>query len=534
MKRTVRLTFLCILIFCTIFGLSSNYVKAAEQNIRVGLVSNYKNKSEITIKNTSVVLGYSMNYSYIKEETFSSTNGFTLKPATGFYYILNKTYTTYLDAKQVATKLSSMGITAYPVVCFQKTWKVYIGGSNNQSTVKNQYDTIKGKFGYTYQGIISDNKHRIMVTGSDGSFLIDLLEDKKAYPQFSTNTKNSKNVSVINLGVRSYRGRIEIGRYGNNTLTAVNVVPIESYLYGVVPCEMVSTWPMEALKAQAVCARSYAVKNAGYHSASNVTKGYTMVDTTSSQVYKGYNSETMRTNQAVNETKGKTLCFLNQVITTYYYSTSGGSTENVEDVWTSAKPYLKAVPDLYELEPEKKPWIVKYTKSEIAAKLKARGINIGALTSIYPDITTSSGRIYSLKMKGTVSSTVLQKSTISSIFGLPSTKFKLIQSDNKPDTVSALSSSKTATVQIKNSYIINGNHQVTKASSSLEQYIVMSADNMTNFPREAPTSSDTIYFAGQGYGHGVGMSQSGAKGMANAGYTYDEILEHYYPGTRVQ
>lgn len=531
MKRKTAFFFV---VLCLVLLIPFPSVAAIEQNVRVGLVSEYMSKSTITIKNSQVTLGYSVDQSYQKEQAFSSTNGFKFITTNGYYYILNKTYTCYKDAKQVADKISSIGVDAYPVVCYRAIWKVYVGGSTNKDTVNGWYQKIKDKFGFTYSSLQSDNSHRLKIVGSNDEFLVDILDSKKAYPQFMTTAKNAKNVAIMDLGTRQYRGRIEIGRYGSNQLTAVNIVPLEQYLYGVVPCEMISTWPLEALKAQAVCARSYALRTAGYRSDSNIKNPYVMVDTTSSQVYRGYQAETARTNQAVDETKGKMVCYNNQIISTYYYSTSGGSTESVEDVWSLSKPYLRSVPDLYELEPEKAPWIIKYTKSEIEAKLLSKGIKVGTITSIFPEITTSTGRVYSLKVRGTKSSSVLQKGTIRSILSLPSTKFTIVKYKEKPDTVFIKGSKETTSARISDCYIINGNHQITKASSELEQYIVMSDDNLTNFSRVAPADSDTIYFAGQGSGHGIGMSQSGAKGMAKAGYSYIEILEYYYPGAKVQ
>jgi stage II sporulation protein D len=110
----------------------------------------------------------------------------------------------------------------------------------------------------------------------------------------------------------------------------------------------------------------------------------------------------------------------------------------------------------------------------------------------------------------------------------------VVEYGDRPDIVVMQGHAGKTNKQISNSYVIDGNYQVKKASQSLEQYIVLSEDNRTNFPRITPNSRNTIYFAGQGYGHGVGMSQSGAKGMAKAGFTYKEILEHYFTGVEVR
>lgn len=504
-----------------------------QQYIRVGLESRFEDRSKITLKSTRIGMGYCINNGFREEVNLVSNSGFSYTPAKGYYFSIQNTFKNYSQAMQVVKSMKQLDVNAYPVILYRNTWKVYIGGSTNKDNVLAQRNKISGRFGFTYSKVMEDNKFRILVEGKEDHFLID-VDEHKAYPQFVSGSYNASGVSLLDLESYRYRGRIEIGRYQNNLLTAVNIVNLEEYLYGVVPSEMSSSWPQEALKAQAVCARGYAILKAGFRSDSNANKPYKINDTTESQVYKGYNVETKATNQAVNETKGETVTYNNRIVSTYYSSTSGGSTENVEDVWSISSPYLRSVPDLYENEPELKPWVIKLSKSEIYSKLLDRGNNIGSVLEVIPEIRTSAGSVYSLRIKGTRKSVVLQTGTIRSTLSLYSTKFKVVEYGDRPDTVVMQGQSGKKTKQISNSYVIDGNYQVKKASQSLEQYIVLSEDNRTNFPRITPKNKNTIYFAGQGYGHGVGMSQSGAKGMAKAGFTYKEILEHYFTGVKVR
>lgn len=504
-----------------------------QQYIRVGLGSRFENRSKITIETKRIGMGYCINNGFREEVNLVSNSGFSFSPAKGYYFSVQKTFKNYNQAMEVVKSMKQLDVNAYPVILYRNTWKVYIGGSTNKDNVQAQRDKVTGRFGFTYSNIIGNNQYLILVEGDKDNFLID-VDKQNAYPQFVSGSYNSSDVSLLDLESYRYRGRIEIGRYNNNLLTAVNIVNLEDYLYGVVPSEVSSTWPKEALKAQAVCARGYAILKAGFRSDSNLSKPYKINDTTQSQVYKGYNVETNATNQAVNETKGETVTYNNRIVSTYYSSTSGGSTENVEDVWSISSPYLRSVPDLYENEPALKPWVIKLSKSEINSKLLNRGMNIGSVTEVIPEIRTNSGRVYSLRIRGTRKSVVLQTGTIRSALSLYSNKFKVIKYGDKPDAVVMQGQSGTKTKQISGSYVIDGNYQIKKASSSLDQYIVLSEDNRTNFPRITPNNKDTIYFAGQGYGHGVGMSQSGAKGMAMAGFTYKEILEHYFTGAKVR
>lgn len=134
-----------------------------------------------------------------------------------------------------------------------------------------------------------------------------------------------------------YRGNFVINNWGKN-LTLINDVYLEDYLKGVVPSEMPSKWNIEALKAQAIAARSYAVATtaAGKHA----SKGYDLVDTTADQAYGGASAEKMTTSKAVDDTKGIVLVQNSKVLPTYYHASSGGQTK----VWSSGSSFLQSVP----------------------------------------------------------------------------------------------------------------------------------------------------------------------------------------------
>lgn len=136
---------------------------------------------------------------------------------------------------------------------------------------------------------------------------------------------------------RWYRGEILI--LNNDKLTVINDIPLELYLLGVVPSEMSSRWNYEALKAQSIAARSYAVANLG----KNGSKGYDLKDNTYDQAYGGASAETTSTNRAVAETKGIVATYNRKVISAYYCASAGGQTKDAADVWTKNLPYIKAV-----------------------------------------------------------------------------------------------------------------------------------------------------------------------------------------------
>lgn len=498
--------------------------------VRVGLKSLYWERSSIEIKNKKISMGYCENSTYNRMETFSSNSGFKFMPDNGSYYVMDKSYRDYESANKICQALGKLSIHAYPVSTAQNKYLIYIGGGTEEEA-KEEYNKAKGKYGYSYR-VKNASPYRIKVQGSTVEFIME-AEEFKGYPQFQGVDKDASGTAVVDLGDRKYKGRIEIGRYDKKLLTVVNTLYIEDYIKGVVPCEMPSSWHMDALKAQAVCARSYALANSGYKSESSLTNPFDLSDSTNSQMYKGYNGETDRTNSAVAQTKGQTLRYNNKTISPYYYSTSGGRTESVEDVWSKGLPYLRSEPDLYENEPGKPPWQIFLTGKQIEDQLRKNKIEVGNIKNIYPEIRTQSGRVYSLKIEGIKDSVSLQSNTIRTNLGLYSTKFKLVKQGDIPDKVVVQGAGKSKEKQISNCYVISGNHTVQKASSKLEQFIAISQDNRTNFPRSAPTQQDTYLFAGQGYGHGVGMSQSGANGMAKAGYNYVRILKHYFKDTKV-
>jgi stage II sporulation protein D len=145
--------------------------------------------------------------------------------------------------------------------------------------------------------------------------------------------------SFVSAKKRWYRGDFIIENR-NNQLVVVNDVSIEDYILGVVPAEMPSKWSYEALKAQAIAARSYAIANRG----KRANRGYDLKDTPEDQAYGGASSETASTNSAVLETKGVVITYNQKVIPAYYSASAGGHTTNSGAIWNKDLPYLKAVP----------------------------------------------------------------------------------------------------------------------------------------------------------------------------------------------
>lgn len=502
-KRSVIKNFILVFIICisTLFAIQSysNEMLPDSSVIRVGLEGIYYNQDTMSIRNNKVIMGYCANNIFVSEVEIES-NGLTFMPCKDSFSI-SGSFENYEDALKAS---KDKGGNVIPVITWQSKWAIATLGAG------------------------TTDKYAVRVAGDDVDFIY-TIDDRNQYPQFVSTTN-----SYVDLGERQYRGRIEIGTYGNKSLKTVNVVELEEYLYSVVACEMTASWHMEALKAQAVCARSYAVCSTGFGGATNINQPYTINDTTSSQVYRGFNSEHERSIEAVKATEGELLYYKGEPVKGFYSSTSGGSTENVEDVWGSPYGYLRQVSDIYELSPELGPWIMTFTNSEIEKLLYENNIDIGNVTDIRPNVFTSSGRVYAMEIVGDKGRHTITGEQLRLYFSLYSTKYKVVKYKDNPDYVATISKNKVSNVNISNSYIINGSGKNEKASQGLEQYVVLSATNLTNYPRITPDNKDTYYLAGMGYGHGVGLSQSGALGMAENGFDYEKILKHYYTGIEVK
>lgn len=284
---------------------------------------------------------------------------------------------------------------------------------------------------------------------------------------------------VINLFVKDeeikfkYSSNMHI-RVKNTQTNEIIKVPFEDYIVGVLAGEMPVTFEVEALKAQAVAARSYAMKQMVY----NKDKDYDVVNTVTNQVYltdeylknvwkDEYVKKINKIKTAVLETYNEYLDYEGEVAEAMFFSTSVGYTENSEDVFSNTVPYLRSVNSTWdEISPV---YEVNYSfslndfyeKLNLAYKDK---ITIEVLSS------TSTGRIKQIKINGIV----FEGNTIMSLLNLKSNHFNIVQNDNKVNIIT------------------------------------------------------------KGYGHGVGMSQYGAQAMALNGYTYDEILSHYYQGTTIK
>jgi stage II sporulation protein D len=274
-------------------------------------------------------------------------------------------------------------------------------------------------------------------------------------------------------GTQWYRGRALIVPTSGG-LTAVNYVDLDQYLYSVVGSEMPTSWHPEALKAQAVAARSYAL----FQRQTSANTVFDVGDTPRWQAYGGADQETSSTIAAVDATAGQVMTYDGQIINAVFHSSSGGHTENVEDVWVQPLPYLRGVPDFDQDAPVYQ-WVETFT----ADQLRQRITGIGNILSFTPERLVGNRRVDTMRVRGDQGSREISGDDLRQALGLKSTFFRVIPQGEQ----------------------------------------VASAGNV-------PTAPVSFQIAGQGFGHGLGMSQYGAYGLARRGYSYQQIVSYYYTG----
>ncbi len=385
----------------------------------------------------------------------------------------------------------------------------------------------------------------------------------------------------------AYRGSIMPYINSNGQMNIINYLNIEDYVKGVLDSEMGHGSNIEALKAQAVTARSFAAANGSKHA----SQGFSVCTTSHCQVYSGVSGEYERTNQAVDETRGQLMYYNGEPVAGYYSANSGGHTENVEDVWGGeALGYLRGKEDVFSPELN---WTVELTKSQLNSALSEK---IGDVRSVTVDSVNDSGYVASITITGSKSSITVIRDSIRSAFGpAASLKSRLFTISKKgtgayagrisalsepsgqeesvddgsgmqtsdaagpegsyyalgsgsvsilSDSLYALSSLGAAQADLNGMNILDGDGRMIKAELQTAE---PSADPDTQDDpyQDDPSdtnggtvylsdSGDVLVISGRGYGHGVGMAQQGAQQMGNQGYSYIDILNYYYTDIEIK
>jgi len=330
-----------------------------------------------------------------------------------------------------------------------------------------------------------------------------------------------------------YNGGFEYNRISGNDITVVNVVNLSGYIKGVIPYEMNPSWSIEALKAQALCAKSYALSLSGKHRAS----GFDLCSTDDCQVYRGCSLATENSNNAVDAVDGLAVMYNGIPAQTVFHSSDGGSTEDAKNVWGSDVPYLKAVRDDFEdlQSATNGIWTKTITPALVTTILRNKGYDVSNIVSLYVDQYTDAGNVYSLSVKDSTgkvtsfpreSARTILNSTANGTY-VYSMRFTI----NSGEGTDFYAYNQPISGQSKQ-YAIGKDQTVRQTKDTAANSSMMTSSGIKK-PETNGSSSDVFTISGRGWGHNVGMSQWGAKGMAERGYTYDQILKYYYTGVSI-
>jgi stage II sporulation protein D len=276
--------------------------------------------------------------------------------------------------------------------------------------------------------------------------------------------------SVVEIAGRSYRGGVLL-RAERGAVQGINVLDVEDYLRGVVPAEMPTSWPAAALAAQAVIARTYVAARI------NPARPFDTCATESCQVYRGMSAEKPAADAAITATAGQVVAYGGKPASTYFSSDSGGYTASSAEAWGTDLPYLIAQPDPYSVDGPRARWRLELTAAKVAEVAARYRVRVGTLRDVRVSRASASGRVQEVTLTGA--------SGVARLSGAEAGGFVR--------SLGAASSRATLSGPV------------------------------------GPTTP--LIVEGSGSGHGVGLSQYGALGLARAGQGHLSILGFYYPGT---
>lgn len=345
-----------------------------------------------------------------------------------------------------------------------------------------------------------------------------------------------------------YRGGFEYPRVTGGNLNVINVVDLEDYVKGVVPHEMGGEWPLAALEAQAVCARTYACRTTKHLSG----YGFDVCSTTDCQVYNGLNASNSRTDAAVDNTAGECVWYGRELAETVYHSSDGGATEDAANVWGGEVPYLRGKADPYESQTAipNYAYTVSYTAEELTWVLQNSGYSIGTVADVYIAEYTPLGNVYKVTFVDTSGQSLTVKGDTCRMAFYSTTYGKNVRSlrfsigggsgsGGGPagggtyyvnDGGERLSALKGASV------ITGGGRLATLKGDSASVITASGTETLSGAPSAPAVSAPSGGFVitGTGNGHNVGMSQYGAKAMAELGYDYEDILTFYFTDVTIE
>ena len=364
----------------------------------------------------------------------------------------------------------------------------------------------------------------------------------------------------LSFNGRRYRGTFRIISSGSG-ITLVNVLDLEEYLRGVLKMEINPAWPMEAVKAQAIVSRTYALRSMRQNNGKN---GFDLRDSVLSQVYRGINAEDKRADQAISATRGIVVFHGGNLAFTPFHSDSGGATADVTAVWGGSMPYLRGVNEPYPPSSPTAQWEVHLSAAQVEDALRQAGADVGPLRDLRIGETDAFGRANTLVAVGArgtqtvkshafrmaAGSTVIKSTsfTITSRGGAPTPSMPLplpsrtpppaagggkdVPTSNTPMSaaeerqLTALTEQGVFNAEELMDMLLNPE----KRKGYLIRALRTRRPETPSQPSVPSSPSGGFVFRGKGWGHGVGLSQWGAKTLAEKGWDHKKIIQFYFPG----
>lgn len=522
---TIVLIMLLVL-FLPVSGVGA-YITASK-DIRIGLF--YKNGAKDTTLNTvslssigGIEIGINSGGHYTKIiESPQMVNATVDSGVSGYHIKIGEESADIANIQENLNAYISMGLEAFPVCRPNGMWQIWEGCYLSKQDTENAIASkITPKLGAGTYSIVYPSDSRIIIKYSNG---LASIASESAFSFLTIKSTFHGDPKTVDVNGKRYRNAIELRKYPDSLITVINELSLPYYLDGVVPLEIGTTdTPFEALKAQAVAARTYALNNTKHQD-----YGFNLCNSTCCQVYGGYDVENLATNNAIKATEGMVVTYGGELAQLFYFASSGGITASSQNVWSSKIPYLQSVEDPYE---QTRHWSYTFTAEEISNHLKLMGKDVGIVSNINIDQISDSGRVLKLRVIGNKGTVFFTKVYTRGAFPsyLPSQMFTVVTGSGYTvrgggGMLTNMSVSGARVKTANGSTTVNSNSNVTVMNSK-GQLIKVNTNNSDN---------DNYSVAGAGHGHGVGMCQLGAIGMAEAGYTYIDILQHYFRGTQVE
>ncbi|HWP79163.1 MAG TPA: SpoIID/LytB domain-containing protein [Candidatus Acidoferrum sp.] len=460
---------------------------------------------------------------YISGNTVSQTQGSGAVAIKPYHLQVDREFESQWEAQDFLDRVYAGGFSGEGFVAYDEGYRVRLDMYSTYDYAAADAARIEGYTDGESVSAVGAGSRTVTVVDMNNYHILFELNPPYGYP--AAYPMNEEDGETLKNGQFYYRGAFEFQRDGGG-VTLVNVVEMSDYLKGVLPYEMSGTWPLEALKAQALCARTYAISSKGKHA----KLGYDLCNTDNCQVYYGTARETDVVVQAVEETAGEIITYGGKPISTYYFSSSGGYTESAQNAWGgTTAPYCQAVEDTYEDPNVITHYSTTLTLDDLTKFADSVGANIGAVTDFYvSEYTVPAHNVYAVTFVGTKGSYTVSKTDnvrIKLNKYVRSARFDIF-----PAIELFVNAGTVLDVSPASAYVITGTGDVAQMDVGVRDITLLTAAGL----EKVPADGGTYTIAGAGLGHNVGMSQYGAKSMAEQGFSYSDIIYHYFTDIEIQ